>query len=171
VGISYFSSSVPWRRDQDSPLRVSTTFWPASLRTTSDACISPGRRAWRGFRFLDGAGGRAPMWKVRIVKLRARLADALGPDDAYGHALLDQRAGREIHAVAHAHTPREASQVSGLRTGSAPGQFFDLPADAGGNQLVSRTMISSVIGFTMLARLTRPLTDSARLTSTFSRGR
>ena len=33
-------------------------------------------------------------------ELRARLADALGGDDAHGHALFDQRAGRQVHAVA-----------------------------------------------------------------------
>jgi len=32
----------------------------------------------------------------------------------------------------------------------------------------SRTMTSSVMGLTMLARLTRPLIESARLTSSFS---
>ena len=40
------------------------------------------------------------MWNVRMRQLRARLADALGADDAHRHALLDQRPGGEVHAVA-----------------------------------------------------------------------
>ena len=52
------------------------------------------------FAFLDVAGGGAADVEGAHGQLRARLADALGADDAHGHALLDQRAGGEVHAVA-----------------------------------------------------------------------
>ena len=52
------------------------------------------------FAFFDGAGRRAADVERPHRQLRARLADALGADDAHGHALLDQRAGGEVHAVA-----------------------------------------------------------------------
>ena len=49
---------------------------------------------------LDVAGGRAADVEGAHRQLRARLADALGGDDAHGHALLHQRAGGKVHAVA-----------------------------------------------------------------------
>ena len=52
------------------------------------------------FAFFDGAGGGAADVERPHRQLRARLADALGGDDAHGHALLDQRAGGKVHAVA-----------------------------------------------------------------------
>ena len=52
------------------------------------------------FAFLDGAGRRAADVERPHGQLGARLADALGADDAHGHALLHQRTGREVHAVA-----------------------------------------------------------------------
>ena len=49
---------------------------------------------------FDVAGGRAADVEGAHRQLRARLADALGGDDAHGHAFLHQRAGGEVHAVA-----------------------------------------------------------------------
>src|SRR5208282_4560204 len=50
--------------------------------------------------FLDDAAGRAANVEGTHGELRARFADRLGRDDADRHALLDQRAGRQVHAVA-----------------------------------------------------------------------
>ena len=82
-------------------MRVSTTCWPSSLRTTFMRvnCTTPALLG-ADFAFFDGAGGGAADVERPHRQLRARLADALGADDADGHALLDQRAGREVHAVA-----------------------------------------------------------------------
>ena len=46
------------------------------------------------------AGGRAADVEGAHRQLRARFADALGGDDAHGHALFHQRAGGKVHAVA-----------------------------------------------------------------------
>ena len=51
---------------------------------------------------LDAAGGDAADVERTHRELRARLADRLGGDDPDGHALLDQLAGGQVHAVAAA---------------------------------------------------------------------
>ena len=86
---------------------------------------------------FDVAGGRAADVERTHRQLRARLADALGGDDAHGHAFLDQRAGGEVHAVAQAQMPSAASQVIGLRTWifSRPSSSM-LAGDLDGDQVV-----------------------------------
>ena len=70
-------------------------------------------------------------------ELRARLADALGGDDADRHALFDQRAGREVHAVAAAADAER--RVAGHRAADLDllqAELFDLAGDVGGDHLV-----------------------------------
>ena len=71
-------------------------------------------------------------------QLRARLADALGGDDADGHAFFDQRAGRQVHAVAAAgRRPSDASQVIGAADlNLLQAQFLDLAGDLRRDQFV-----------------------------------
>ena len=49
---------------------------------------------------LDAARGHAADVEGAHGELGARLADRLGGDDADGHALLDEVAGGQVHAVA-----------------------------------------------------------------------
>ena len=89
------------------------------------------------FAFLDGAGGGAADVERPHRQLRARLADALGADDAHGHALLDQRAGREVHAVAQGTDAQRG--VAGHRAADLDlfqAHGFDLPGDVHGDQIV-----------------------------------
>ena len=103
-------------------------------------------------------------------QLRARLADALGGDDADGHAFFDHRAGRQIHAVAQAaDAQRGIARHRAADLDLFQAQLLDPAGDtAGVINSFSRTTTSSVIGLTMFCRLTRPRIESARLTSTFS---
>src|SRR5262249_49847241 len=65
------------------------------------------------FAFLDRAGRGATDVEGTHGELRTRLANALGGDDAHGHALFDHRTGREVHAVA---TPADTQRcVTGHR--------------------------------------------------------
>ena len=121
------------------------------------------------FAFLDGAGRGAADVERPHRQLRARLADALGADDAHRHALLHQRAGGEVHAVAAGADAQR--RVAGHRAADLDllqAHGLDLPRDLHGDQFVFADHTSSVMGLTMFARLTRPLIESARLTSTFS---
>ena len=55
-----------------------------------------------------------PVWNVRIVELRARLADRLGGDDADRQALLDDPVGATCRCRSSGRTrPRADSHVSG----------------------------------------------------------
>ena len=70
-------------------------------------------------------------------ELRARLADRLGGDDADGHAFFDQRAGREVHAVAAAADAQR--RVAGHRAADLDllqAQLFDPAGDRRRDQLV-----------------------------------
>ena len=70
-------------------------------------------------------------------ELRARLADALGGDDAHGHAFFDQRAGRQVHAVAAAaDAQRRVARHRAADLNLLQAQLFDLAADLGRDQLV-----------------------------------
>ena len=70
-------------------------------------------------------------------ELRARLADALGGDDADGHALFDQRAGRKVHAVAAAaDAQRRIAGHGAANLNLFQAQLFDLAGDLGGDQFV-----------------------------------
>ena len=121
------------------------------------------------FAFLDGAGRRAADVERPHRQLRARLADALGADDPDGHPLLDQGAGREVHAVAEgADAQRSVAGHGAADLNLLQAQRFDPSGDIHVIRSFSRTITSSVMGLTMLVRLTRPLIESARLTSTFS---
>ena len=154
-----------------SPLRVSTTCSPASLRTT----FEPGELDDAGLlgfviAFFDGALTDAADVERTHRELRARLADALGGDDAHGHAFFDH-ASRSTDPCrsSRRQMPSGASQVIGLRTWilSRPSSSIRR-AMLGVISSFSLTITSSVIGLTMLCRLTRPRIESARLTSTFS---
>ena len=89
------------------------------------------------FAFLDGAGRRAADVERPHRQLRARLADALGADDAHGHALLDQRPGREVHAVAQGADAQRG--VAGHRAADLDllqAHGLDLPRDVHRDQIV-----------------------------------
>ena len=119
AGTSYFSSSRPLgSNNRISPLRVSTTCWPSSLRDDLHAGELHGAGLLRAdFAFLDGAGGRAADVERPHRQLRARLADALGGDDARRPCpARPARRWRGPCRSTGAQTPSEASQVIGLRT-------------------------------------------------------
>ena len=82
------------------------------------------------FALFDGAGGRAADVERTHRQLRARLADGLGGDDAHRHALLDQRAGGQVHAVAQ---PADAQRrLAGHRAADLDllqAQLLDLAGD------------------------------------------
>ena len=70
-------------------------------------------------------------------ELRARLADDLGGDDADGHAFFDQRAGRQVHAVARAADAQRG--FAGHRAADLDllqAQLLDLAGDVRRDQLV-----------------------------------
>ena len=119
---------------------------------------------------LDAAGGDAADVERPHRELRARLADRLGGDDADRHALLDELAGGQVHAVAAAADAQR--RLAGHR--AADLDLLDLCISssfrAAATVIISfsLTITSSVIGLTMLTRLTRPRIDWTRLTSTFS---
>ncbi len=161
----------PWGRESwISPLRVSTICSPSSLVTTFKRVnLTMPSLLGLDVAFLDGAGRHAADVEGPHRELRARLADALGGDDAHGHALLDQRAGRQVHAVAAAADAQR--RVAGHRAADLDllqAQLFDPAGDSLVIISFSRTITSSVIGLTMFARLTRPRIESASRTSTFS---
>ena len=84
------------------------------------------------------------MWKVRMVKLGARLADRLGRDDADRLADVDRRAACQVAAVAGAaDTALAVSQVSTERilTASTPA-VFDRSNDLLVDQMPAATMTS-----------------------------
>ena len=86
---------------------------------------------------LDGAGGRAADVERTHRQLRARLADGLGGDDADGHALFDQRAGRQVHAVAQAADAQR--RLAGHRAADLDllqAHLLDLAGDVRRDQLV-----------------------------------
>ena len=119
---------------------------------------------------LDAAGGDAADVEGPHRELRARLADRLGGDDPDGHARLDELAGGQVHAVA---APADAQRrLAGHRAADLDLldlHLLELPAPRPTVIIsFSRTTTSSVIGLTMLTRLTRPRIDCTRLTSTFS---
>src|SRR5690606_3630146 len=70
-------------------------------------------------------------------QLRTRLTDTLGGDDAHGHAFLDQRTGREVHAVAQpAHAQRGVASHRAADLDLLQPQFLDLAGDLAGDHLV-----------------------------------
>ena len=85
----------------------------------------------------QGPGGDAAGVERPHRELRARLADALGGDDAGGQALLDELAGAHVHAVAlgaHAHrvvARQRAADAHGLQA-----QALELRRQLGGDDLV-----------------------------------
>ena len=86
---------------------------------------------------FHGVGGGAADVEGPHGQLRARLADALGADDAHGHALLDQAAGGEVHAVAQRADAQRG--VAGHRAADLDlfqAEFLDLAGDVGGDQVV-----------------------------------
>ena len=132
AGTSYFSSSRPLGSNTwISPLRVSTTCWPASLRTTFSRVnlTTPAFLARISLLRRSTAADAADVERTHR-QLRARLADALGGDDADGHAFLDHRAGGKIHAVAQ---PADAQRgVAGHRAADLnlfQAQFLDAAGD------------------------------------------
>ena len=87
--------------------------------------------------FFDGVLADAADVERPHRQLRARLADALGGDDADGHAFFDQRAGRQVHAVAQAADAER--RVAGHRAADldlVQAQLFDLAGDVGRDHLV-----------------------------------
>ena len=96
---------------------------------------------------LDGPLADAADVERPHRQLRARLADALGGDDAHRHALLDERPGREVHAVAE---PADAERrLAGQRAANLDlleAQFLDLAGDSPVISSSSRTITSSVFG-------------------------
>ena len=172
-GTSYFSSSRPLGSRTGSRRCASgRSVWPSSLTTT----LMPANLTMPSRLRLDLASPRRP----RVAdaadvegphrQLRARLADRLGGDDADGHALFDQRAGRQVHAVAElADAQRRLAGHRAADLDLLQPQLLDLVGRSSAVIIsFSRTITSSVIGLTMFARLTRPRIDSARPTSTFS---
>ncbi len=111
---------------------------PSSLRTNRmrvkrDDTVLLGPR----LAFLDAHVHRTTDVERPHRQLRSRLADTLGGDDADRHALFDQVAGRQVHAVAE---PADAQGgVAGHRAADLDllqAQLLDLAGDFGGDQLV-----------------------------------
>src|SRR5262249_38983670 len=89
------------------------------------------------FAFFDGAGGGSTDMERTHRQLRARLADALGGDDAHGHAFFDHRAGRQVHAVAApANAQRCVARHRAADLNLLQAQLFDATRDDGRNQLI-----------------------------------
>ena len=132
---------------------MTTTLMPTYL--TVPACLALTSL------LLDAAGGDAADVEGTHRELRARLADRLGGDDADGHAFLDQLAGGQVHAVAEAADAERG--LAGHRAADLDLVESASPRASGPTSTViisfSRTMTSSVIGLTMLTRLTRPRID------------
>ena len=124
AGTSYFSTSRPFSSTSEtSPLRVSTIRSPASLVTTFSRVYltMPPLLALMSL-FFDVVLTDAADVERPHRELRARLADALGGDDADRHALFDQRTGRKVHAVAAAaNAERRVAGHARCGPGSSPG--------------------------------------------------
>ena len=142
--------------------------WPCVVDDDVDADVLDRCRRFLALTslLLDAARGDAADVERPHRQLRARLADRLGGDDADGHALLDQRAGGQVHAVAAAgRRPARPRRSSGCGPGSCRCRSSSsLRAASEVIISFSSTITSSVIGLTMLTRLTRPRIDSDRLT-------
>ena len=119
-GTSYFSSSRPLgSRIWISPLRDRAIFLPSSLVDEVDADVLDLAVALGlDVLLLDAAGGDAADVEGPHRELGARLADRLGGDDADGHALLDELAGGQVHAVA---APADAQRRPRTSSGCGPG--------------------------------------------------
>ena len=86
---------------------------------------------------FDVAGGRAADVERPHRQLRARLADALGGDDAHGHAFLHQRAGGEVHAVAQgADAQRGIAGHGAADLDLLQAHLLDAAGDLDGDQVV-----------------------------------
>ena len=139
VGISYFSSSRPFSSTRAiSPLRVSTTCWPASLRHDLQAGeLDDTALLGLDVAVFDVALADATDVERTHRELRARFADTLGGDDADRHAFFDHRTGRQVHAVAAAADAQRG--VAGHRAADLDllqAQLLDLAGDFRGDQLV-----------------------------------
>ena len=89
------------------------------------------------FALFDGVGRRAADVERPHRQLGARLADALGGDDADGHALLDEAARGEVHAVAErADAQRGVAGHGAADLDLLQAQLLDLLRDVQGDQLV-----------------------------------
>ena len=110
-----------------------------------------------------------PMWNVRIVSCvpgSPMLWAAMMPTAIPSSTSLHRW---NIHAVAQpAHAQRRFARHGAADLNLFQTQVFDFRATSIVTSSSSRTITSSVIGLTMLVRLTRPRMASARLTSTFS---
>ena len=90
------------------------------------------------FALFDGAGGRAADVERPHRQLRARLADALGGDDADGHALLRpaRRSTGPCRSTAAADAQRGVAGHRAADLDLLQAQLLDLAGDLGGDQLV-----------------------------------
>ena len=88
---------------------------------------------------MKRAGGDAAGVERTHGELRARLADALGGDDADGQALFDDAVGAHVHAVATgADAARALAGERGADADALELQLLDLVGDLVGDDLVFR---------------------------------
>ena len=89
------------------------------------------------FALFDGVGRGSADVEGPHRKLRARLADALRADDAHRHPLLDEAAGREVHAVAQlADAQRGVASQRAADLDFFQAHRLDAARDFGRNQIV-----------------------------------
>ena len=139
AGTSYFSSSRPLgSRSEDLAVAGEHDVLPGVVADDLHAReLDHALLLGLDLALFDVAGGRAADVERAHRQLRARFADALGGDDAHGHALFHQRAGGKVHAVAQGADAQRG--VAGHRAADLDllqAHLLDAAGDLDGDQVV-----------------------------------